>query len=582
MIGSSTRNQNYYRRRYRVADAYQEYEMRDRTKESLIFNNTLSGTHHFGALQADWRTSYSTTTAKTPYNARFRFRETGAYNDDLVDDQGPEQIPAGATNNIDETFFQEAYSDNENVKDNNLTGQIDLKYDFDLGDKISAYLKTGAKYRQMARSYDYNRKLLVNYNELEDYTAANPDRWSLDREGKILIDNFVQSYDSPEFLQGRYDHGLVLDVDKLNEFGEEFSPMYIDDETVDLQDYTAKEGVKSAYIMGEIKYKDLISFLPGVRVEQTHNDYSGNISIGVSSNGKQAMQDSTGENTYTEILPMLHLRIKPTDWFDIRFAATKTLARPSYYNLVPWENKSTSQQTIERGNPNLKHTSVWNYDTFLSFYNKHGLFTVGLFYKKLENIDYISTYYGEVDGNNYLITEPVNAEGTTIIKGFEVDFQTNLSYLPAPFDGIILSLNYSMIGSKTYYPLLLVENGPPPFYTPIITDTTRVNRMPGQASHIANASIGYEKGGFSTRLSFTYQGDALSTIGTREELDTYTAEFVRLDFTAQQKIDKHWRVFLNVNNLLNTPEKSYIGSDRRLSFERYYGLTADIGVRMKF
>ena len=57
----------------------------------------------------------------------------------------------------------------------------------------------------------------------------------------------------------------------------------------------------------------------------------------------------------------------------------------------PWERINNAEQQIDRGKPDLKHTTAWNYDAFLSFYNKFGLFTIGGFYKELDNIDYVKT-----------------------------------------------------------------------------------------------------------------------------------------------------------------------------------------------
>jgi len=116
---------------------------------------------------------------------------------------------------------------------------------------------------------------------------------------------------------------------------------------------------------------------------------------------------------------MAQLKIKPSSWMDLRLAITKTLSRPDYFNLVPWERVSHWDESIERGEPSLKHTTSINYDVFLSFYGNYGLFTIGAFYKSLEDIAYIrqsrvtdseSDYYG------YDLTQPENGAGETIVN----------------------------------------------------------------------------------------------------------------------------------------------------------------------
>jgi TonB-dependent receptor len=264
-------------------------------------------------------------------------------------------------------------------------------------------------------------------------------------------------------------------------------------------------------------------------------------------------------------------------------ALTNTLSRPNYFNLVPWERIRNSESTIERGNPDLNHTSAWNYDLFLSFYNEIGLFTIGGFYKELDNIDYIrrsritspGKYYG------FTIIQPVNAEDISTVKGIEVDLQTNLRFLPAPWNGILIGANFSIMNSKTFYPLFDIGRDPQTGMAYVI-DTVRTGSMPGQAEKLANLSIGYERKKFSARVSMVYQGESLAVVGTRKELDGYTDQLFRLDFVVQQKFGKGWSLYLNCNNITNSADKSYLGNKKFPTAEEYFGMTADFGIKFKF
>ena len=106
--------------------------------------------------------------------------------------------------------------------------------------------------------------------------------------------------------------------------------------------------------------------------------------------------------------------------------------------------------------------------------------------------------------------------------------------------------------------------------------------MPGQSDKIANLSIGYEKGDFSGRVSMIYQGSALQTIGTREELDGYTDDFLRWDLTAQYEVIENLKVLLNVNNFTSRPESAFLGIESFPTREEYFGWTADFGVKYSF
>lgn len=586
ILAKTERQETQRRRRYRIESAYQEHESRTREINTTMGTNSLTGKHNFGFVNIDWRTSYSASNNNKPYSHRSRFRELGAYNSDLIEDKGPTFIPQGAKNNLEDTYFLEAYLDDEAVKDRNFTSQLDFNFPFKINNNISGYFKTGAKYRGKKRTRDFNRRV-TRFGTIDEIAQENPDRWTLNRNEKVQISNFIGDFDAGDFLDGQYDFGPGLDVKQINDFGKEFEDRYETDETYDLEDYSAGEQITASYIMAELNITNKFTFIPGIRFESTKNEYKSivgtPVNFGDYGSGTVDTRDTTGNRVYDVFLPMFQLRYKPADWFDIRMAATKTLSRPNYFNLVPWERIRNSESSIERGNPDLEHISAWNYDVFLSFYNNVGLFTIGGFYKELDHIDYIrrsrivepGKYYG------FTIIQPVNAQDVSTVKGIEVELQTNLRFLPAPWNGILLGVNFSIMESKTYYPLFDIGRDPQTGYAYVI-DTVRSGPMPGQAGKLANLSIGYERKKFSARLSMVYQGESLSVVGTREELDGYTDQLFRMDFVVQQKFGKGWRVYLNLNNLTNSADKSYLGNKQFPTAEEYFGMTADIGLKFTF
>lgn len=592
-LGGLERNETRWRRRYRVAASYQEIDTRYREINTLLSSNTLSGEHNFKFLNAQlsWRASYGLTNRNTPYLRSARFRELGAFTADLEEARGPEFIPLGAKSNLDNTWFKDAFADTDQIDDRNLTSQIDLRIPLQGGDLLKGYFKVGAKYRQNDRSRDLTRRWTA-FGGINDIIDDFPARFELDAEDRIKISNFISGETEPDFLNGQYDLGVKLDTEALNEFSETYFDYYVLDNTFDLQDYEAGEKIRAAYSMFELNFGEKLMILPGIRFEETQNNYRSVFGTpivnpdGTSPAGLLGLVDTVGNRSYTEWLPMLHLRYKFTDWFDMRLAATKSLARPNYFNLVPWQNINYNESTLSKGNPDLRHTQVWNYDAFFSFYNKFGLFTVGTFYKELEDIDYIRVSRNLEAGQfrGFEITRPVNGESKATVRGLEIDLQTNLRFLPHPFNGILLGANYTYVQSETFFPLF--EIGPrstePPFQ-PTIIDTTRQNRFPGQADHIVNVSMGYEKGGFSGRVSMVYQGITLGTIGTRAELDGYTDQFIRWDLIVKQKLgDSGFTIILNANNLSNTPERTFLGSNTFLTEEQFFGWTGDIGIQYNF
>jgi hypothetical protein len=106
--------------------------------------------------------------------------------------------------------------------------------------------------------------------------------------------------------------------------------------------------------------------------------------------------------------------------------------------------------------------------------------------------------------------------------------------------------------------------------------------MPGQANRLANVTLGYEKSGFSIRVSMAYQGDALQTVGASPELDGYSKAFLRWDVAFQYRFSKSLSVVSNLSNLSSLPEGSYLGTADSPTREEYFGWTADFGVRFEF
>ena len=592
--GKTERDELRRRRRYNI-DAYRtEFTMRDRQIDINLWSNALSGEHRWADFDISWRGSYSISKQNTPFLHYVRFYEDAGFSNDLIDDQGPTYIPAGAKNNLDLTWFKYSSLEPEKVDDRDLTLQVDFRYPFNFGKNLAGYLKFGGKLRDKDRQVDKYRYWSNHFgiNQLGELDDIN--RWEKDADSRVLVTNFLDpGFDAENFLDGTYTFGPGLDRNKINDFYYEFrnytfpngDPLYIFDPLYDLQDYNAGEQIIAGYLMTEVDITGQLMVLPGVRYEKTRNDYKSIFGTPRSDDPEQkilGLSDTTGFRSYDHFLPMFHIKYKPLDWFDVRLAATKSLTRPDYYNLVP--RRALNERTLEVGNPDLKPTTAWNYDLFLSFYNKYGLLTIGGFYKELKNIDYIrrARDTGELGSEVDFIEGPVNSDYLTKVRGFEIEIQTNLRLLPSPFDGFVIYLNYAHISSETPYPFLKVVRGGPPFFEATFIDTFRVERMPGQADHLANVTLGYEKGGFSARISGTYQGKMLMTIGTRSEFDGYTDAYLRWDLAVQQKLGYGLSFYANFNNITNREEGAYLSVESYPTSLEYFGWTADLGIRYKF
>lgn len=605
------------RRSYKVGSAYQEYDIRKTESTNTVLASSLSGKHtFFNILEFDWAGGFSQSNNMKPLEDRFQFRELGAFN--VNDESDYDVIIGAAKNRLDQTWLKRGYLDSEDVSDRNLNMQANLKVPFRLGSQIDGYLKAGGKYRQLKRENDLTQYLsdhFISQNIVTD-GREHPD-WVINRDnGWILMENFYGDYYSEDFMR-HFDtpyymgpgaeevNGPGLDYEVLKDFREEyFDDYYWLESSIDLSDYEAGEAVTAGYIMSELNFFNRINLLGGVRYEHTKNDYHsiyGTPQVDEDGNviNIAGLVDTVGSKTHQQFLPQFQVKFSAFKWADIRLAATKSLSRPNFFSLVPWIRVGHFDNTVQRGDPNLEHMSAWNFDAILSFYGNFGLFTVGGFYKELENIDYTLTsrIIDDTDPTNgYQLTMPINAEETSTIKGIEIDLQTNFRFLPSPFNGLLINANYTHINSETFFPFIVIETLPVFPYTPTVIDSLRSGPMPGQVDDVLNLSIGYERGGFSARLSMVYQNSSLAvsedaepgqlkkSVGQNENLDSYTGSFTRWDLVVKQKIKKSFTIYLNVNNITNTPEISYLAGSTKNLYTRYmvYGMTMDLGLRYRF
>ena len=120
--------------------------------------------------------------------------------------------------------------------------------------------------------------------------------------------------------------------------------------------------------------------------------------------------------------------------------------------------------------------------------------------------------------------------------------------------------------------------------------------MPGQVDNLINLSIGYERKGFSARVSMIYQGESLfvdeeadmgrlaRSVGTTPEKDNYVGATTRWDLVIKQKIKDNFQLFLYVNNFTNVKEQTFLAGsvNRLLTSNIVYGMTIDVGLTYKF
>jgi len=377
-------------------------------------------------------------------------------------------------------------------------------------------------------------------------------------------------------------------------------------------DYSYKEDYYAAYGMSRINFLDFM-VVGGVRYERVKFNYFAYNARDMRNAQSQIMYDTTAVRENEFVLPMVQVKYSPLNWMDIRYAYTQTLSRPDYSALTPKFTITQSNQ-IFAGNPDLKPAKAFNHDANLTFHgNELGLFTIGGFYKTIKDFVYSANYRldaaegagmdrlsnYQIVRNGALVVTPVLTSGKSdaqvfrslnnpfdaTVKGIELDFQHSFWYLSAPFNNVVLGINYARIYSDTRYPwfdVKVVTVGRDRIAT--LIDSSSAGRLIDQPNHVLNSYIGYDYEGFSSRLSFLFQSNRATGNGGRyPENDSYTKDFFRIDFSARQKLP--WfnsELFLDVYNLNDENTSGIERAIQGFTNIQNYGLTASLGLRIRY
>ncbi len=568
-----------------------QHNLQDTERELVLWNNMLSGSHALGFVEADWMLAHSSTLGQMPFSTRLTFEESAPFTGDLITDRGPFPIPDAAKNNLDETRLLSGGNKSQNRSmERDFSARLDLKTPFSIGSHISGYFKFGGKHTDKLRRFRADAFIRSNSTSFL-LIRDNPGQFLIFR-GNPTVSNFVDpDFDPGDFMDGRFEFNVRLPADLARDIYERYNSLAIPTRTATLNDYNVEERISAGYGMARINLGRRIMLLGGVRIERMESDYGGRFTSNIGGQFGQigTVIDTTKSQSYTEWLPMAHARVALTDQLQVRLAVTRTLARPLFTSLNPGGriNFGGHRPSIVRGNPDLKHTTAWNYDINVSFFNgRMGLFSVSGFYKRLQNIDYVASLVINDPESPYVgfdLDTPRNSTGLTEAYGFESEIQANLSFLPSPFNGIILYANYTRTFGETVFPFLDAIQGGPPFYRTEFVDSERTGPLPGQSDHIANAALGYEKGGFSGRVSLIYQSEFLDEVGKTPERDSFFDDFVRFDVIVNQRILRNLTVYLSGTNVTRLNERSLQGGRSIfIEDEEDYGSTYSIGVRYEF
>ena len=292
------------------------------------------------------------------------------------------------------------------------------------------------------------------------------------------------------------------------------------------------------------------------------------------------------EDSYQDVLPSLNLRLKLTEGFQLRLAASKAIARPSLdqitanislggdittYNLPPDPNDPNAPPvpayevvtafTGSGGNPSLKPMEASQFDAAVEWYfAPQGSLYSTLFYKDLKNYFLRGSQTQNLFGRDWEVDATINGDKGSV-KGFEIGYSQFYDNLPGFLRGLGMQANFTYVDSK----------GGSPTAGPSGDAATVPPGLPleGLSKRSYNVVGLYQRGPVEARLAYNWRERWLLTTHDGDgKGSVWNDDYGQLDASIFVRFNDHLQIGLEGNNLTNSTQKLLVGPYR-------YTLAAD-------
>lgn len=321
--------------------------------------------------------------------------------------------------------------------------------------------------------------------------------------------------------------------------------------------FEGKRSVWAGYAMFDVPLSSNFRVIFGGRVEDTNINVDALLGTGPVNSTLQE----------TDFLPTVNAVWNVTDTMNVRAAATKTIARPTFRELSPIQTLDFLGGDVIEGNPDLRITSAENFDLRWEWFpGETEVFAASVFYKRLKNP--IEATVSNAGGARFVNTWLNFPKGE--LYGFELEADQNLGAIDPALESITLGFNYAYVESSVDSIPGVTSGGSRP--------------LEGQSQNVVNFDINFTPPdiGLSMTLAYNFFSRRLTQVGQGSIPDIYEEPVSTLDFIVSQTFgdDDEWRVTLSLKNLLNPViERTYDGTDFIYSS---YKQGRDIGISASY
>jgi len=409
-----------------------------------------------------------------------------------------------------------------NLEEINLVGRIDLVRNFKLWSQ-DAKLKFGGSYTFKERDF-----------EIQSFQFPT---------GSVRLDG------NPNAI---LDDANLFSASNRN--GVRYNPDFIPNNPNKFQSDLSNIG---GYVSAEANPLPKLKTILGLRVEKYTQSYSG-----TNQNATIVFDDEQVLNDF-DFFPTLNMVFGLKERQNLRFSATRTIARPSFKELSFAEildpitgrtfigglfQETTNGGTEVLWDGNLQSTRINNFDLRWEAFQQRGeMWSAGVFYKTFENPIEIVQFLS--DPGSF---QPRNVGNGTVL-GVEMEFRKSLGFLSPRFENFLWTTNVTITESRINMSATELRSRELTAREGEVIGTSR--DMAGQAPYIINTGISYNNfsNGWEAGVYYNVQGPTLNLVGFGNRTDTYTVPFHALNLNINKTFgaDERIRTSLGVQNLLN-------------------------------
>ena len=469
--------------------------------ERQLFSGQLAGTHDFNFdepslagpeqpnVAMEWRLTYSRAARDEPDTR-----------ENIYEDRGDGTFVFRDVTQSGSRFFFD-------LEDNEYNARIDWKVRVD----TDGLFKFGGLLRDRARTFDVRRFRFLPSDQ---------------------VDTTVNLSDPPEILF-QSEH-IAPRVFELRE------------STRSTDNYLADHNIYAGYLMLDLPLSAKWQVMSGVRLESSDQQVT-------TYDPFAATRREIEANLQTlDWLPGLNVTYRIAERMNLRFAASRTITRPDFRELAPFEFTDFVGGRTILGNPDLERTQIDNFDfRWEAFPQIGGILAVSAFYKRFQKpIEQIVQPQAEVR-----ITYE-NAEGAHNY-GLELEARQNLGVLTDALRKFSINTNAALISSQVVLP------------EDIGIQTSTERPLQGQCPYIINLSVGYEdpNWGISSALAYNIFGHRLSEVGNHGVPDVYEQPRGQLDVSFSRTVADYFKLSVSAKNLLDPYVHYKIGKATYLEYK---------------